>query len=336
MPYNLDIPGQQSDFELRAIELVASLVPDNGLAVEIGSLFGRSAWAWAKSVPASTRVVCVDPWEPSAGSMPLEQRYGVSYSIETFKRFTKDCPNIEAIRGYSPDAVQDWSAPVDLFFEDAVHRNPVFEQNINFWSAHLKPTGVACGDDYRPRYPDIVNGVNKLAKRLGRSIITVDFFWCLLPNERDVPGVRAVEEKLKALAKEAYDFNIGQTPVVFTEPLSVFKTVKINQSREVKVRVASFYADNWSPAKDGRKVEIGVRVYGEEKSKGPILAENRHTLDTSVIYPDQPIELMMSLPTRGMKPGKHFALYGVYDESGAQFMSERRGMPNFIPYEYVR
>jgi len=336
MPYNLEVPGQQGEFELRAIELVSSLVPENGLAVEIGSLFGRSAWAWGKSVPQSARVVCVDPWEPSPGSTPLEQRYGVSYSIETFKKFTGDCPNVEAIQGYSPDIVGGWNEPIDLFFEDAVHRNPIFERNIEFWSALLKPTGIACGDDYRPRYPDIVNGVNKLAKRLGRSIITVDFFWCLLPDERDVLGVREVEEKLKALSKEAYDFNLSQTPVVFTEPLSVFNTVKINQQRDVKVRVASFYADNWTPSDDGRKVEVGVRVYGEGKAAGPVLAENRVKLDASVIYPDQPIEFVMQLPTKGMKTGKHFALYGVFDESGKQFMSERRGMPHFIPYEYVR
>lgn len=336
MPYNQDVPGQQSEFELRAIELAASLVPANGIVVEIGSLFGRSAWAWAKSVAQSTRVVCIDPWDPSPGSTPLEQRYGVSYSIDTFKRFTRDCPNIETIQGYSPDAAIGWREPIDLFFEDAVHRNPVFESNINFWSSHLKPTGIACGDDYRPRYPDIVNGVNKLAKRLGRSIVTVDFFWCLLPHARDVPGTRDVEEKLRALSKEAYDFNMRETPVVFTEPLSVFKTVKVNQPREVKVRVASFYADNWSPAADGRPVEIAVRVYGENKAQGPVLGEKRLKLNTSVIYPDQPIELMIELPTQGMKPGKHYALYGVFDESGERFMSERRGVPHFIPYEYVR
>lgn len=333
MPYNTEIPGQQSDFELRAIELVASLVPENGHCVEIGSLFGRSAWAWAKSVPASTKVVCVDPWEPSPASRPLEQRYGVSYSIESFRRFTGDCPNVEAIQGYSPDVVKDWSTPIDLFFEDAVHRNPVFEQNIDFWAGHLKPNGVACGDDYRPRYPDIVNGVNKLAKRLGRSIITVDFFWCLLPNAEDVPEARDVERQLKALSKEAFDHNLSQMPVVFTEPLSVFKTVKVNQPREVKVRVCSFYADNWRPADDGRKVEIGVRVFAEDKKTQ--IAERRLTLDATTIYPDQPIELMMELPTAKMPTGKHFALYGVFDETGERFMSERRGMPAFIPYEYV-
>jgi hypothetical protein len=335
MPFNMDVPGQQSEFELRAIEQAASLIPEGGVAVEIGSLFGRSAWAWAKSAPKA-RIVCVDPWEPGPGSQPLEQRYGVSYSIDTFKRMTRDCPNVETLRGYSPEVAKDWRQPIDLFFEDAVHRNPVFEQNIDFWSSHLKSTGVACGDDYRPRYPDIVNGVNKLAKRLGRSIVTVDFFWCLLPNARDVPAARDVEENLKSLSRAAFDFNLSETPVVFTEPLSTFKTVKINEPREVKVRVASFYADNWAPGTDGRKVEIGVRVYGDAKDQGPILAEKRMTLNTAVIYPDQPIELVMELPTKGMKPGKHFALYGVFDESGEKFMSERRGLPHFIPYEYVR
>ncbi|WP_428406961.1 class I SAM-dependent methyltransferase [Hyphococcus sp.] len=336
MPYNTKIPGQQSDFELRAIELAASLVPENGLAVEIGSLFGRSSWAWAKSIPESAKLVCVDPWEPSPGSTPLEQRYGVKYSLETFQKHLSDCPNVEAVQGYSPDAVQGWDRPIDLFFEDAVHRNPIFEQNINFWSSHLKPTGVASGDDYRPRYPDIVNGVNKLAKSLGRSIITVDFFWCVLPSEKELPGAGLAAEKLMALSKEAYDFNVSEMPVVFAEPLSVFKTVKINEPRKVKVRVCSFYADNWRPASDGRKVEMAVRVYQEGRTKEAPVAENRVTLDTSVLYPDQPIEFEMELPTRNMKPGKHFALYGVFDESGEQFMSERRGVPHFIPYEYLK
>lgn len=335
MPFNTNIPGQQSDFELRAIEIVAGLVAEHGIAVEVGSLFGRSSWAWGKSVPPSAKVVCVDPFEPSPGSTPLEQRYGVSYSIETFKRYLADCPNVEAIQGYSPKDVQDWHTPIDLFFEDAVHRNPIFEQNIDFWSSHLKPTGIACGDDYRPRYPDIVNGVNKLAKKLGRAIITVDFFWCILPSEEELPGAGEAARQLMALSQEAFDFNLSQMPVIFAEPLSVFKTVKINLPRKVKVRVCSFSADNWMPSADGRKVEMAVRVYGPSKTNGPLLCENRVTLDTSVLYPDQPIEFEIDLPTKKMKPGKHFALYGVFDESGENFMSERRGVPHFIPYEYV-
>tara|TARA_R110002072_G_scaffold20532_8_gene74321 strand:- start:6611 stop:7621 length:1011 start_codon:yes stop_codon:yes gene_type:complete len=335
MAINKQIPGQQSDFELRAIELVSQLVPEGGLAVEIGSLFGRSSWAWAKSIPQSAKLYCVDPWEPSPGSTPLEQRYGVSYSIETFRKHLADCPNVQTIQGYSPNDVQDWDKKIDLFFEDAVHRNPIFEQNIDFWSSHLKQTGIACGDDYRPRYPDIVNGVNRLAKRLGRSIITVDFFWCLLPSEAEVPGADAVRDKLLALSKEAYDFSLSEMPVVFAEPLSVFKTVKIAQTRKVKVRVCSFYSENWRPGTDGKKIEMAVRVYKEAKAGRVPVAENRVTLDTTVLYPDQPIEFEIDLPTKGVSAGKHFAIYGVFDETGKQFMSERRGVPHYIPYEYV-
>ena len=64
MPYNTKIPGQQSDFELRAIELAASLVPENKIksaldtclyrltAYEFGVSFDDNLFnAWRKVVP---------------------------------------------------------------------------------------------------------------------------------------------------------------------------------------------------------------------------------------------------------------------------------------------
>ena len=49
MPMN-DFPGQLHREEMRAIELLAQLVPENGHIVEVGYLLGLSSWIWAKSV----------------------------------------------------------------------------------------------------------------------------------------------------------------------------------------------------------------------------------------------------------------------------------------------
>src|SRR4051794_9544102 len=84
MPYNLSIPGQVSEFQLRAIECVAALVPPGGHVVEVGSLFGCSSWAWARSVDPSVTVHCIDPWEKNEGVRLMEARYGVTYGVEQF------------------------------------------------------------------------------------------------------------------------------------------------------------------------------------------------------------------------------------------------------------
>lgn len=121
---------------------------------------------------------------------------------ETFARHTAGLANIRPIKGYSPRDVRDWSAPLDLVFEDSVHRNPVLADNIAFWAPKLKPGGAFCGHDYRPRFPDVVAEADALARRMGRELLLADTFWCLLPDARDNPRAPAVAERLRAIAAE--------------------------------------------------------------------------------------------------------------------------------------
>ncbi|NNF80508.1 MAG: hypothetical protein HKN05_20995, partial [Rhizobiales bacterium] len=155
MPYNLEIPGQVSETQLKAIELVASLVPKDGTVVEVGSLFGRSSWAWAKSVDPFVSVNCIDPWVGNEGVRGLEQQLGIKYGLEQFEEYTKDCENLTALKGFSPIDFQGWDKDIDLYYEDAVHNDPVLSQNLDFWTSKLKPEGIVCGDDYRPRFADV-------------------------------------------------------------------------------------------------------------------------------------------------------------------------------------
>ncbi|MFM9859767.1 class I SAM-dependent methyltransferase [Pseudoxanthobacter sp. M-2] len=203
MPYNISIPGQVSEWELRAIEALAALVPVGGTIVEIGSLFGRSSWAWAKSADPSVTVCCIDPWEGNEGIRPMEQAYGISFGIDQFLANVANCPNVQALQGYSPEDFQTWDRPIDLFFEDSVHADPILSANMAFWSSHLRPTGVACGHDYRPRFPDVVAGVRALADRLGRELIVVEYLWCLLPQDDAHPLVASVRLDLRNLAAES-------------------------------------------------------------------------------------------------------------------------------------
>ena len=101
----------------------------------------------------------------------------LAFGLDTFHRHTADCVNIVALPGYSPTDLTDWNLPLDIYFDDSVHTNPVFRQNLEFWLQHVKPNGILCGHDHSSQFPDIVNEVTALAQRIGASVEVVGAIW---------------------------------------------------------------------------------------------------------------------------------------------------------------
>jgi len=162
MPYDLSVPGNMLQEELEQIEYLASLVPENGSIVEIGSLFGRSAVAWAKSCHPSVNVYCVDMFHNIMKNP--------SYSFyEEFLKHTQHIPNIIPIRAISPYIFETKLPDIqfDLVFLDAIHRNPFDIDNIRYFLPKIKSGGILCGHDYDPGWPDVVENVQLLEKELG-------------------------------------------------------------------------------------------------------------------------------------------------------------------------
>lgn len=210
MPYNLEIPGQVDELQLKAIEVVAAAVPKDGHIVEVGSLFGRTSWAWAKSVHPSVTVHCIDPWAGNVGVRPFEEEHGIRYSLEQFLEYTSDCDNIVVHQGYSPRDFADWNLAIDLYYEDAVHVDPTFSANLAHWIERLTAQGIICGDDHRPRFPDIVYGVNRWSSTLNRPIRKVGNFWCLLPTDPSSTGVLRASKNLLGL-EQAFHSGFDET-----------------------------------------------------------------------------------------------------------------------------
>jgi predicted O-methyltransferase YrrM len=172
------IPGQLSSTEMDAIIELAHRVPVNGIIVEVGSLYGLSSWLWAQNAQPSVRVVCLDPWEHRPWMDKVRDKFGApNLSRDVFLQNVADCPNIEAIQGYSPDCAVDWSTAIDLFFEDADHRNPILHRNISFWSRWVRPGGIAAGHDFSASHPDVVSEVEALAVKWGADVQTRGSVW---------------------------------------------------------------------------------------------------------------------------------------------------------------
>lgn len=163
---NRDIPKTMTDEGLKYLAMMAKTIPENGVIVEIGPLYGSSTWVLAMNSHPSVRVFSIDTWERAPWIEKFEKKHPgiVPFSKDAFLHYTKDCKNVIPIQGWSPDVVKDtWSDKIDLFFDDASHGNPCFINNLNFFVPHVKPGGIVCGDDYARGWPDIVKEVDILA-----------------------------------------------------------------------------------------------------------------------------------------------------------------------------
>lgn len=156
--YNLDIPGWMMEVELREIERLAAQVPANGLIVEIGSYYGRSTYAWAKSCDPSVKVLAIDQF------FEKDQR-------KQFDLYTAGIENIEVIHGVMP---QDNVYPghmIDLLFIDTTHKNPNDMDIIQYFLPFIKPGGILSGHDYYETFPDVITNVRILEERFNQQVM---------------------------------------------------------------------------------------------------------------------------------------------------------------------
>ena len=165
-----------SESELAVIERWAYSVPENGVIVEIGTFFGRSAVCWAMTAHKSVKIYCGDVWPDSLVlnynyKMPwYAPKANCNYNLwNDFKDNTKDFSNIIPMRGLCPSEITYPGDPIDIFFLDAAHTNPSDWENIEYFLQFMKPTGMICGHDYNTSWPDVIENVHKLENLLKKK-----------------------------------------------------------------------------------------------------------------------------------------------------------------------
>ena len=197
MTYDENIPGWIVLADLRFIEMLSKMIPEGGEMVEVGAWCGRSTYAWAKSVRSGVKVHVIDSWlwmPEYPATDPGGPLSSDNDPLELFKKYTSSCDNIIIHQGHSPMT----HPPIpehgfDLVFLDGDHQSPGIDNDIDFWSNHLKKeTGVICGDDYgsgwqdgEDRWPNITNAVNRLRDKTNFTLFTSPHkLWALLPDEQ--------------------------------------------------------------------------------------------------------------------------------------------------------
>ncbi len=174
--YN-QIPGQSGDAKLCALTRIArQALP--GDVVEIGSLYGRSAFAlaWLAKFHRLGTVVCVDPWELSAISNQGEQAGLINAAApnrnwqQAFLGFAASLSafdNVNYLRDTSVQAVERYRLAADagsirsdefgstpitgrisLLHIDGNHMYESVRQDVEAWRPLVQPGGWILLDDY--------------------------------------------------------------------------------------------------------------------------------------------------------------------------------------------
>ena len=178
------VPGLSSERDLQILNGLAREVPEDGVIVEIGSFFGRSAVALAEGAKPSTKIYCIDYFEKflykkspyTHGHPPGIDNFweiGTTYDKkEEFIKFTKGYVNITPLVLENAKKVYPYYGElIDLLFLDCAHTNPDDLMNISYFKKFLKPNAVICGHDYHPMFPDVISNVKWLEKLYKTSVI---------------------------------------------------------------------------------------------------------------------------------------------------------------------
>lgn len=178
MAINMTIPGYMEYNSLLVLENLSKMVPSEGIAIEIGSLYGRSSWCIANTIPKSSKLFCIDAWDDLLYPINDNRKKFYTRDMSIFLKNVQDCENIFPIKAKSPDMII-WDKLVDFVFIDDSHYFLDTLKNMNFWYKRLKIGGILCGDDYDIEFRDVVKVVDFFRKQNNLTVNINDRIWWL-------------------------------------------------------------------------------------------------------------------------------------------------------------
>jgi predicted O-methyltransferase YrrM len=130
-------PGYLHRLEGRLLYWLASQMPPNGRAVEVGSFKGKSSSFLAAGLRSGARLSCVDTWLNS--SMPYDEP---NDSLPQFLENTKKYRDrIDICRGKSADMAARWQRHIDLLFIDGDHSYEGCKTDLISWFPWVRQGG---------------------------------------------------------------------------------------------------------------------------------------------------------------------------------------------------
>jgi predicted O-methyltransferase YrrM len=167
----MELKIMMTDDEVLLLKKIIGGLSKDSIILEIGTAWGGSAKAMAESNPL-VKIFTIDLFEDNT-KMYTE----VSNNLSEFSNITVMCGN--AMRDFS-----DWNTDIDVYFEDAAHKDPSLVTNLIRWTSFLKPGGFLLMHDHNDFFPDVGKNIDKLISSGKFTIVeTVDSLTVLKHKE---------------------------------------------------------------------------------------------------------------------------------------------------------
>ena len=140
------VEGWFSPEQVARVVARASEVPATGRIVEIGSFRGRSMVAIARSAPAGTEIVAIDPHAGNDRGPQEIEGFADEAAVDS-KVFLDNLERagvrdrVTYVRKFSHDALDDVGEPIDMLHIDGAHRYAPASDDIRSWGARVAPGG---------------------------------------------------------------------------------------------------------------------------------------------------------------------------------------------------
>jgi hypothetical protein len=151
-----DIPGMCSEEDMLAIANLAKQLPDSGIFVEMGPLFGKSTVEWArnlKELNKDYKIIAIDSFNTRLDiihDLLTEAEFDIppgNDQLEVFKHYTKDYSNIHPLEVlWTTDTIFD--IKVAAVFEDLTATSKADPKLLQYWWERIQPGGTLCGKNY--------------------------------------------------------------------------------------------------------------------------------------------------------------------------------------------
>jgi hypothetical protein len=180
----IDIHGWMLETELQEIAKLSKTVPKNGVIVEVGSLCGRSSLCWAMNADPSVTIYCYDIFYEKIDI------YGDGVYYDSWKIFNENLSNFKnviPIKGHCPNETKYFDdRKIDIFFIDALHKNPEDWEIINHFLPYVKTNGIISGHDYYEKlnspFPNVNDNIEKLENLYNTKVDIKETLWYLTKN----------------------------------------------------------------------------------------------------------------------------------------------------------
>jgi hypothetical protein len=151
-----NVPGMCSEGDMLAIAELAKQLPESGMFVEMGPLFGKSTVEWARSLKQldkDYKIIAIDSFNTRIDiikDLLIEAEFDVpevNDHLELFKHYTKEYPKVHPLQVlWTVDSAFD--IKVNGVFEDLTSTSKADPALLRYWWNRIEPGGILCGKNY--------------------------------------------------------------------------------------------------------------------------------------------------------------------------------------------